>query len=107
MKILLIVSVLGIGAVCGYFGIAHVAANGIRREDATLQTKLVTRAATDFLNTLHPEQKRKVSFDFTATKTAVIARFHRTSDGGVAPGAPAISAGIGGHGEPPHGNPPQ
>jgi hypothetical protein len=35
MKIVLIVSALSIGAVCGHFGIAHVAAKGIRREDAT------------------------------------------------------------------------
>ena len=106
MKIVLTVSALGIGAVCGYLGIVDAVANGGQREAAAVQTKQVARAATDFLKTLSAEQKHQVSFNFTPQKTAAVAHFHRTSDGGVAPGPPAGSTGMSGHGGPPHANPP-
>jgi Protein of unknown function (DUF3500) len=106
MKIVLLASVLSAGAVCWYLGVIHPASNQVVREDAAAQTKRVARAATAFLNTLNAEQRQKVTFDFTPQKTATIARFHRTSDGGVAPGAPAANADTNGPGGPPHRNPP-
>jgi Protein of unknown function (DUF3500) len=106
MKIVLLASLLGMGAVCGYLSMIHAAAKDLPREDTTAQTKQVARAATAFLNTLSAEQKRKVIFDFMPHKTAVMAYFHRTNDGGVAPGAPAPNTGVNAQGGLPHGNPP-
>jgi Protein of unknown function (DUF3500) len=105
MKRVLLASVLGVAAVGGYLGIIHAAATNAGREDASAQTKQVARAADDFLNTLNVEQKRQVSFDFVPQKAGLIAPFHRTSDGGVAPGAPAGSAGLNRPGGPPPGDP--
>jgi hypothetical protein len=48
----------------------------------------VVDATLAFLNTLSAE-RQNVQFAFTPQKTGTIARFHRTPDGGVAPGAPA------------------
>jgi hypothetical protein len=106
LRIVMLAYALSVGALCGYLGTVHPAANNVQHEDAAAQTKQVARAATAFLNTLSTEQRQKVTFDFTPKKTAVIAPFHRTSDGGVAPGAPTASAGMKGPAGPPHGNPP-
>ena len=62
------------------------------------ETQAVVTAASAFLKTLTPEQRSKVQFAFTPQKEGVKAAFHRTADGGVAPGAPA--AGQGGPGGP-------
>ena len=105
-RIVIVASVLSAGALCGYLGAVHPAANSVQHEDAAAQTKQVAQAATAFLNTLNAEQRQKVSFEFTPQKTAVIARFHRTSDGGAAPGAPAANAAMKGQAGPPPGNVP-
>lgn len=105
-RIVMVASVLSVGALCGYLGTVRPAAQSVQHEDAAAQTKQVTQAATAFLNTLNAEQRQKVSFEFTPQKTAVIARFQRTSDGGVTPGAPAASAVMKGPGGPPQGNAP-
>jgi hypothetical protein len=105
-RIVIVASVLSAGALCGYLGAVHPAANSVQHEDAAAQTKQVAQAATAFLNTLNAEQRQKASFEFTPQKTAVIARFHRTSDGGVAPGAPAANAAMKGQAGPPPGNVP-
>jgi hypothetical protein len=105
-RIVMVASVLSIGVLCSYLGTVRSAAKSVQHEDAAAQTKLVTQAATAFLNTLNAEQRKKVSFEFTPQKTAVIARFHRTSDGGVAPGAAAASAVMKGPAGPPQGNGP-
>jgi hypothetical protein len=102
----MVASVLSAGAICGYLGAIHPAANSVHNEDAAAQTKQVAQAATAFLNTLNAEQRQKVSFEFTPQKTAVMARFHRTSDSGVAPGAPTASAAMKGPASPPPGNAP-
>jgi Protein of unknown function (DUF3500) len=52
-------------------------------------TQSVVDAAAAFLRTLSTEQRLKVQFAFVPQRAGVIARFHRTADGGVAPGAPA------------------
>jgi hypothetical protein len=106
LRIVMLAYALSVGALCGYLGTVHPAANNVQHEDAAAQTKQVARAATAFLNTLSTEQRQKVTFDFTPKKTAVIAPFHRTSDGGVAPGAPTASAGMKGPARPPRENPP-
>jgi hypothetical protein len=91
-KIVVLASVLTVGAICGYLGAVHAAPKNVQGKDAAAQTKQVARAATAFLNTLSAEQRQKVTFGFTPQKTAVIVRFHRTSDGGVASGAPVAGA---------------
>jgi hypothetical protein len=105
LKIVMLASVLSVGALCGYLGAVRPAAKNVQREDAATQTKQVARAATAFLNTLSTAQRQKVAFDFTPKRTAVIGRFHRTSDGGVAPGPPAAGAGMKGPAGRPQGNP--
>jgi len=106
LKIVMLACALSVGALCGFLGVVHPAATNPQHEDAAAQTKQVAQAATAFLNTLGTEQRQMVAFDFTPKKTAVTAPFHRTSDGGVAPGAPAASAGMKGPAGPPHENPP-
>ena len=103
----MLASVLSIGVLCTYLGTIRSAAKSIQHDDAAAQTKQVTQAATAFLNTLSTEQRQKVAFDFTPKKAAVIASFHRTSDGGVAPGAPTASAVMKGPTGPPPGNAPE
>ena len=106
-RIVMVASVLSVGALCGYLGAVHPAVNSVQQADAADQTKQVARAATAFLNTLSAEQRQKVAFDFIPKKAAVIASFHRTSDGGVAPGAPTASAVMKGPTGPPPGNAPE
>jgi Protein of unknown function (DUF3500) len=106
LKIVMLACALSVGALCGFLGVVHPAAKIPQHEDAAAQTKQVEQAATAFLNTLSTEQRQKVTFDFTPQKTAVIAPFHRTSDGGVAPGAPTASAGMKGPAGRPPENPP-
>jgi len=106
LKIVMLACALSVGALCGFLGVVHPAAKNPQHEDAAAQTKQVAQAATAFLNTLSTEQRQKVAFDFTPKKTAVIAPFHRISDGGVAPGAPTASAGMKGPAGPSHENPP-
>ena len=103
-RMVMVASVLSAGALCGYLGAVHPAAKSLQHEDAAAQTKQVAQAATAFLNTLRAEQRQKVSFEFTPQKTAIIARFHRTSDGSVAPGEPAANAAMKGPAGPPPGN---
>jgi Protein of unknown function (DUF3500) len=105
-RIVMVASVLSIGVLCVYLGAVHPAAKSVQHEDAAAQTKQVAQAATAFLNTLNVEQRQKVAFDFIPKKAAVIASFHRTSDGGVAPGAPTASAVMKGPAGPPQGNAP-
>jgi Protein of unknown function (DUF3500) len=80
------------------------------------QTSALVDATNAFLKMLRPDQRQKVQFAFTPQKSGTIARFHRTSDGGVASGAPkgggaprgpAGSAESGGDhgGPPPNGGP--
>ena len=102
----MVASMLSVGAFCGYLGAVHPAANIVQQAGAADQTKQVARAATAFLNTLSAEQRQKVAFDFIPKKVAVIASFHRTPDGGVAPGAPAASPATKGPTGPPPGNAP-
>ena len=90
----MLASALSVGALCGYLGTVYATAKGVQQADAAAQTKQVAQAATALLNTLSVEQRQKVAFDFIPQKTAVIARFRRTSDGGVAPGAPTADAGM-------------
>lgn len=105
-KIVMLACALSVGALCGFLGVVHPTAKNPQHEDAAAQTKQVEQAATAFLNTLSTEQRQKVTFDFTPKKSAVIAPFHRTSDGGVAPGAPTASAGMKSPAGPPQENPP-
>ena len=58
----------------------------------SMQTTRVVEAANHFLHMFSASQRGQVSFPFTPQKASSIARFHRTSDGGVAPGAPAEHA---------------
>jgi hypothetical protein len=106
LKIVMLACALSAGALFGYLGAVHPAPKNAQHEDAAAQTKQVARATTAFLNTLSTEQRQNVTFAFTPKKSAVIAPFHRTSDGSVAPGAPTASAGMKGPAGPPHGNPP-
>jgi hypothetical protein len=106
LKIVMLACALSVGALCGFLGVVNPAAKNPQYEDAAAQTKKVKQAATAFLNTLSAEQRQEVAFDFTPKKTAVIAPFHRTSDGGVAPGGPTASAGMKGPAGRPPENPP-
>jgi hypothetical protein len=53
------------------------------------QTRAVVEATNSFLASLNKDQRQKVQFTFTPQKLGANASFHRTADGGVAPGAPA------------------
>ena len=98
------------GAVALTVASAHVS---LKRVEAKMveapspdrQTRAVVDAASAFLGSLRADQRQKVQFAFTPQKLGANAPFHRTTDGGVAPGAPAggQQAGAGGAGRGPGG----
>ena len=87
-KQVLLASVVCLAAVIGYAGIRHAEVATSVQAASDNQTSAVVDATNAFLKTLSPDQRQKVQFAFTPQKSGTIARFHRTSDGGVAPGAP-------------------
>jgi hypothetical protein len=100
-KTLWLGAMLTIGGVACYLFVVHAAPSEVRQGDAAAQTREVAKAANTFLNGLSADQRQKVMFSFNPPKTAAIARFHRTSDGDVASGAPAVGT----QGQPPNGHP--
>ena len=89
----------------GYVSLARVGAKMIERTSPDRQTLAVVDATSAFLASLTADQRHKVQFAFTPQKLGANAPFHRTTDGGVAPGAPADGqqAGAGGPGRGPGG----
>ena len=89
----------------GYVSLARVGAKMIERTSPDRQTLAVVDATSAFLASLTADQRHKVQFAFTPQKLGANAPFHRTTDGGVAPGAPAggQQAGAGGPGRGPGG----
>jgi Protein of unknown function (DUF3500) len=69
------------------------------------QTRAVVDATNSFLASLSGDQRHEVQFAFAPQKLGTNAPFHRTADGGVAPGAPAggQTVGSGGPGRGPGG----
>ena len=89
--------------VLGYMGAQRMEVNA-SEQPSDRQTSAVVDATEAFLKSLSPDQRQKVQFSFTPQKLGVTAPFHRTSDGGVAPGAPAAGqADVGGPGGPGRG----
>lgn len=99
-KLLVLVPMLSLPTAVGSFPAVHAAPQAVQPANASVQTTMVAKAANDFLLTLRAEQRGKVLFPFTTQKTATIARFHRTADGGVAPGVPAINGNAAGEPSP-------
>lgn len=72
-----------------YLGTIRVQGKTIEKPSADGQTVAVVKATSDFLASLSADQRQKVQFAFTPQPLGSKAPFHRTADGGVAPGAPA------------------
>ncbi len=72
----------------------------VHHSSSDRQTRAVVETTNSFLASLRGDQRQKVQFVFTPQKFGANAPFHRTADGGVAPGAPAGEqpAGAGGPG---------
>ncbi|GGG90239.1 hypothetical protein GCM10011586_00820 [Silvibacterium dinghuense] len=94
--------VLAAGA--SYLGVKMVKVHAMEAPRANRQTEAVVDATNAFLKSLSAEQRQKVMFAFTPGKSATIAHFHRTQDGGVAPGVPAGNGRL--QGPPPQGDHP-
>jgi hypothetical protein len=90
-KVTIVASALALAGVIGYVCIQQVEGTTAKRATDEGQTRAVVDATLAFLETLSLEQRQKVQFPFTPRETGTIARFHRTPDGRVAPGAPAGS----------------
>jgi hypothetical protein len=103
-KVPIVASALAVAGVIGYVCIQQVDGTTAERTTDEGQTRAAVDATLAFLETLSAEQRQKVLFPFIPQKTGMIARFHRTPDGGVAPGAPAGTQ-QGGSGATPSQNP--
>lgn len=100
-RVVVLASALTLVGIAGYFGVKRVEGKMSAVAASDRQTSAVVEATTAFLKTLTPDQREKVQFAFTPAKSGTMAPFHRTSDGGVAPGAPPPRQGGGpGGGEP-------
>jgi hypothetical protein len=89
IKQVVLASVLTLTLALGYVGMPGVEGKTTEQSGADGQTRAVVEAASAFLKSLNPDQRQRVQFAFTPQKGGTIAPFHRTADGGVAPGAPA------------------
>ena len=76
-------------ATASYVSIDQVHGKTVEQPASDRQTHAVVDATSDFLKSLSADQRQRVQFAFKPQKLGVNAPFHRTSDGGVAPGAPA------------------
>lgn len=93
--------VLAVAGTVGYTGLKRVEGNSAEQSSPNAQTRAVVDATTAFLTSLNADQRQKVQFAFTTPQLGVNAPFHRTADGGVAPGAPTgQQGGPGGAGGP-------
>lgn len=110
-KMLMMAGVLTLVGVVGYVSTSRLEGKMSEQAASDRATQAAANATLAFLETLTPEQRQKVQFPFTPQNVAKEAAFHRTSDGGVAPGAPAGGE-RGGRGgalggpRPPNGGPP-
>lgn len=89
----LLVSVLGVSLLCGYFGVVKAAPKPESQAAADMETQAVVKATRAFLNSLSADQRQKVLFPFTPQKTAKAATFKRT--GGPGGGPPKDASGGG------------
>jgi hypothetical protein len=103
-KRFVLVSALTIVRAIAYVGVERVQAMGAEQVSSYRQTQAVVDATKGFLGTLSANERQKVQLAFVLSKTSSTAVFHRTPDGGVAPGAPA--GGDGGRPNGPGGGPP-
>ena len=87
-KLVALTSVLALTGATGYFGTKRVEGKTTEQLSSDRQTLAVMDATTAFLASLTPDERQKVQFVFTTQKLGANAPFHRTADGGVAPGAP-------------------
>ena len=86
-RVTVLAAALAVAGATSSVGFARVeGASAARR--SSVQTEAVVDATTSFLHTLNADQRQKVQFAFTTPALGASAPFHRTSDGGVAPGAP-------------------
>ncbi|MGA7924772.1 MAG: hypothetical protein WCA20_02125 [Candidatus Sulfotelmatobacter sp.] len=85
-KLVVLASALTLTGALGYVGVKRVEGKTAQQPAPDRETRAVVDAATAFLKTLSTDQRQKVQFTFTPQETGTIARFHRTPDGGVAPG---------------------
>src|SRR5581483_719173 len=80
---------LALTGATGYFGIKRADGKSTEQPSPDRQTRAVVDATRAFLTSLTPNQRQEVQFAFTPQRVGANAPFHRTADGGVAPGAPS------------------
>ena len=99
-KVIVLASAVVLTVASTYISLTRVDAKMVEAPSPDRQTRAVVDAASAFLASLIADQRQKVQFAFTPQKLGAKAPFHRTADGGVAPGAPAggRQAGAGGRG---------
>ena len=88
-KRFVLVSALAIVSAIAYVGVERVQAVGAEQVSSNRQTQGVVDATKGFLGRLSADERQKVQLAFVPSKSSSTAVFHRTPDGGVAPGAPA------------------
>jgi hypothetical protein len=82
-----VVILIGITAICS-LGFKMITYKLKTTKSPIDQTKAIVKATEDFLNSLSPDQRAKISFSFTQQKTAVSAKFARTGNQGGQNGPP-------------------
>ncbi|MGI4756484.1 MAG: DUF3500 domain-containing protein [Janthinobacterium lividum] len=102
-RITLIASLLTLAGAIDSAGLARVEGTSAAQPSSSAQTRAVVDAAAAFLHLLNADQRQKVQFAFTTPALGVNAPFHRTADGGVAPGAPKRQQSTGGGPDGPRG----
>jgi len=95
-KLVVLASTLAVTGAFGYISIKRVEGKMAELLGSDRQTRAVVDATTGFLNALNADQRQKVQFAFVPQKAGTNAPFHRTADGGVAPGAPTAGQQQGG-----------
>lgn len=115
MRRAVLATVLAIAGVVGYAGLKRVEGKSADQPAVSPQTRAIVSATTALLSALNADQLHEVQFAFATPKLGVNAPFHRTADGGVAPGAPTRQqggsgvagspGGLGGSGKPGSGGP--
>jgi Protein of unknown function (DUF3500) len=93
-KLIVLVSAIALTVASGYMGLTRIAGKTVDASSSDGQTRAVVNATAAFLASLSAGQRQNVQFAFTPHNVGEKAPFHRTADGGVAPGAPA---GVQGH----------
>ena len=88
-KRFVLLTALTLAGVFACIDLKLVEGKAVTQVSSNLETRAVADAAIAFLKTLNADERQKVQFAFAPLPKSSLAAFHRTPDGGVAPGAPA------------------